>query len=121
MASGQVERGVKLLRQAEDQARSMSFEFGRALALAQLAEALLTAGEILEPRDKATDAIKIARDAGERGNEGWATCMLGEVAYKSGQREDAEARYRQALEIAEALEMAPLQARCIDGLRRCTN
>ena len=120
-ASGQVERSVKLLRQAEDQARSMSFEFGRALVLAQLAEALLTAGDIAEAREKATEAIEIASDAGERGNEGWVRCALGEVAYRSGQREDAEARYRQALEIAEALEMAPLQARCVDGLRRCTN
>ncbi len=99
----------------------MSFEFGRALVLAQLAEALLTTGDRAEAREKATEAIEIASDAGERGNEGWATCALGEVAYRSGQREDAEARYRQALEIAEALEMAPLRARCIDGLRRCTN
>ncbi len=112
---------MKLLRQAEDQARSISFEFGRALVLAQLAETLLTAGDIAEAREKATEATEIASDAGERGNEGWARCALGEVAYRSGQREDAEARYRQALEIAEALEMAPLQARCIDGLRRCTN
>ncbi len=120
-ASGQVERGVKLLRQADDQARSMSFEFGRTLVLAQLAEALLTMGDIAEARDKATEAVEIARDAGERGNAGWAACVLADVAARSGQREDAEACYRQALEIAQALEMAPLRARCMDGLRRCTN
>ena len=120
-ASGRLEDGLSLLRQADDHGRSIGFKFGRALVLAQLAEALLTAGKISQAGDKATEAVEIAHDAGERGNEGWAMWVLGNLASRSGQPGHAESHYRQALEIAETLEMAPLRIRCMEGLRRRTN
>ena len=117
-ASGNVDKGLNLLCQADNQSSSTGFQFGHALVLSQLAEVLLMAGKETEARDKATRAIEIARYAGERGNEGWAACVLGDITAQCIQPDDAKAHYNQGLEIAEALSMAPLRARCLRGLKR---
>jgi tetratricopeptide (TPR) repeat protein len=115
-ASGDIDKGLELLRQADDQSSSSGFKFGHALVQSQFAEVLLMAGKEAEARDKATLAIETARNAGERGNEGWAACILGDIAAQCTQPDDAAAHYTQALEIAEALSMAPLRARCLKEL-----
>lgn len=119
-AAGDIGTGLKLLHQADDQANAIDFQFGHALVLSQLAEVLLKVGDRAEASEKATRAVELARDAGERGNEGWATCVLGEISAESVEPNDAKAHYSQALEIAEALSMAPLRGRCLKGLRRST-
>ncbi|MGI9356852.1 MAG: tetratricopeptide repeat protein, partial [Rhizobiaceae bacterium] len=116
-ATGKFDKGLELLRQANDQSNSSGFQFGHALVLSQLAEALLISGKGTEAREKATGAIEIARNAGERGNEGWAACVLGDIAAQCIQLDDAKAHYNQGLEIAEALSMAPLRTRCLRGLK----
>ena len=70
----------------------------------------------VEAREIATRAIEIARNAGERGNEGWAVCVLGDIAAQCNQPDDAEANYTRALEIADGLSMAPLRARCLSSV-----
>ncbi len=117
-ASGNIDKGLELLCQADDQSSSSGFQFGHALVLSQLAEVLLMAGNEAEARDKATHAIEIARGAGELGNEGWAASVLGDVFAAVGIPESALSNYNRALAIAEKLEMGPLQARCSKGLNR---
>jgi tetratricopeptide (TPR) repeat protein len=63
-------------------------------------------------------ALKVARQRKERGSQAWALRLLGEIV---AQREfpevkPAEDHYRQALALAEALGMRPLQAHCHRGL-----
>jgi len=118
-ASGQIDNGLELLRHADDQANSAGFQFGHALVLTQLAGALLMAGKKAEAREKAARAVELARNAGERGNEGWAACVLGDII--SVEPDDAKAHYNRALEIAEILSMAPLRLRCVEGIRRCAS
>ena len=115
-ASGDVDKGLDLLRQADDKASSIGFQFGHALVLAQLAEVLLMAGKEAKAQEKATRAIEMARGAGESGNEGWAACVLGDAFSRYGSLEDALSNYRRALAMAEKLEMGPLKARCLEGL-----
>ena len=117
-ASGSIEKGLRLLHRAEEKARSMSFRFGYALVLAQLAEVLLMADNVGEARTQAMHALEIAQKVGERGNAGWAACAIGDVAARNGRHEDAASSYHRSLEIAESLEMAPLRTRCLEGLRR---
>ncbi len=74
------------------------------------------AGKEYEARDMATRAIEMARNAGERANEGWAACVLGDIVAQCTQPDDASVHYTQALEIAEALSMAPLRVRCLKEL-----
>lgn len=58
----------------------------------------------------------MARERREQGDEGWAHHLTAEIAARRGDRASAAAAYRQALGIAEALEMRPLAARCHLGL-----
>jgi hypothetical protein len=60
----------------------------------------------------------MARDYQERGNEADALWLSGEIAWCNDppDLDAAEAGYRGALSIANALEMRPLAARCHLGL-----
>ena len=117
-ASGAIDNGLTLLRQADEQSRSSGFRFGYALVLSQLAEVLLMAGQDVEAHETALRAVEMARIAGERGNEGWAACVLGDTVARCTKPVDAKTYYVRALEIAEALSMKPLHGRCLNELRR---
>jgi hypothetical protein len=54
----------------------------------------------------------------ERGNQAWASRLLGEIAARRDppKIESAAASYRQALALAEELEIRPLQAHSHRGL-----
>jgi tetratricopeptide (TPR) repeat protein len=71
-----------------------------------------------EAGQHARQALDLARQHGERGFEAFALCQLGAVHAQADPPEVAqsEARYREALALAEALGMRPLQAHCQHGL-----
>jgi tetratricopeptide (TPR) repeat protein len=71
-----------------------------------------------EAMDLARNALAFARDLKARGNEAYALRLLGEIhAHQEPLAvEAAEAAYRQALALAEALGMHPLLAHCYLGL-----
>ena len=83
-----------------------------------LGEAYLLAGRLDEAYTQAQRALEFSCAHQERGNEAYALRLLGEVAaqHHPPQGERAEAHYRQALALAEALGMRPLQAHCHRGL-----
>ena len=64
--------------------------------------------------------MALAREHQERGQQAYALRLLGAVAAYREPRESAlaEAHYRQALALAEALGMRPLQAHCFHSLGR---
>jgi tetratricopeptide (TPR) repeat protein len=115
--SGRVERGVALLREAVSRAEAISFRFCFGLLLAQLGEALLLADDADGALDAGKRALDAARRSGEEAGEGWALLLLGDVAARCD-RTLAAARYREALDIAERLTVAPLRARCLKELGR---
>ena len=59
-----------------------------------------------------------AREAKERGYEAWTLSLLGEISASREPSDVAagERHYRQAMDIATALSMRPLLARCHLGL-----
>jgi tetratricopeptide (TPR) repeat protein len=85
---------------------------------ARLSEACLLAGQIEKASTLAGQALALARDRKERGYQAWALRLLGEIASQSTppESESAEVHYRQALALADALGMRPLQAHCHLGL-----
>jgi hypothetical protein len=93
-------------------------EWWEALAELRLGEALLAAGRINEARAAGTRALDLARERGEQGHEACALRLLGEVAIHPGAAASdvAEGHYRQALALAERLDMRPLVAHCHRGL-----
>jgi hypothetical protein len=66
----------------------------------------------------AYQALAMARQHGEHGCESFALCQLGAVHAQAVPPEavQSEAWYREALALAEALGMCPLQAHCHHGL-----
>ena len=89
-----------------------------ALVVTCLSEAYLLAGRLEDARQRAAQALDLARHYAHRGNQAWALWLLGEsTAHQaSPEGEPAAGHYRQALALAEELGMRPLQAHCHRGL-----
>ncbi len=88
--------------------------------VAWLSEICRLAGHGDEAWQHACQALDLARQHKERGNEAHALHQLGTVHAHADppDAEQAEAHYQQALALAEELGMRPLQAHCHHGLGR---
>jgi DNA-binding SARP family transcriptional activator len=108
------EQAVELLEHAVAESRAIRLLYGYAALVTALGEAFLGAGDLEEASRLAAEAVALARERGERGDEGWALHLTGEIAAcrELVQPTEAAAAYRKALAIAQALEMRPLEARC---------
>jgi tetratricopeptide (TPR) repeat protein len=117
MAGRSVE-ALPLLEQAVEQSISRRYLQGYALWLTHLSEAYLLAGRLAEATQCARGALEYAQTHRERGREAWAWRCFGELQTRPPAPDvtSAEASYRQALTLADALGMRPLQAHCHRGL-----
>jgi tetratricopeptide (TPR) repeat protein len=79
-----------------------------------LGEAYLLAGRLEEAHALAEPALALAREHQERGHQAYALRLLGDIAARREPPESEQAGdyYRQALALAEELEMRPLVAHC---------
>jgi class 3 adenylate cyclase/tetratricopeptide (TPR) repeat protein len=116
--AGRVGDAVPLLTLAMEQTTATAMASFQALCSLSLGEAQLLAGRLEEAHALAEQALAHAREYQERGHEAYALRLLGNIAAR---REPPEAKqaathYRQALALAEALGMRPLQAHCHHGL-----
>jgi len=118
--SGRVGEALPLLERAVQQAFSMPVIFLQATVLIWLGEAYLAAGRPDDATEPALRALEHARQHKERGHEAWTLRLLAEIsAHRDPPDVDsAEAGYRQAIALAEQLEMRPLVAHCHLGLGR---
>ena len=112
--AGRVSHGLALLDSAVRQANSMDLRAHHALRLTWLGEALLLAGRVEQAHEQAAHAVALAERQGERGSHAYAQRLAGEVARlrEPPDLEAAMAQDRGALELATALGMQPLAARC---------
>ena len=115
---GRLAEGRALL----EEAISEEYPHGRAGRLcrqvAWLSEVCRLAGRGEEAWQHARQALDLARQRKERGNEALALHQLGVVQAHADPPDvaQAEAHYQQALALAEELGMRPLQAHCHLGL-----
>jgi tetratricopeptide (TPR) repeat protein len=81
-------------------------------------EAYLRVGCREEAHQLIHEVLTDARHLKEQGWEAWALWLLGEIAMRRGPLDVAQAKahYQQALALAEALGMRPLQAHCHSSL-----
>jgi tetratricopeptide (TPR) repeat protein len=109
---------VPLLARALEQAIATEGAAFQALCRLSLGEAQLLTDRLEEARALAERTLALTREHQERGNEAYALRLLGEIAAQceSPECERAETYYRQALALATALGMRPLQAHCHRGL-----
>ena len=115
---GRVAAGLALVEHGVEQAVARGRPRRLAPLVAWLSEAYLLAGRLEEARQRAAQAVDLARQYQQRGNQAWALWLLGESTARqaSPEVEPAAGHYRQALALAEELGMRPLQAHCHRGL-----
>ena len=115
---GRLAEGRALLEEAISESIRTGALQGHAYRVAWLSEVCRLAGRGEEAWQHARQALDLARQQKERGDEALALHQLGVVHAHADPPDaaQAEAHYQQALALAEALGMRPLQAHCHFGL-----
>ena len=115
---GRLAEGRALLEEAISEGIRTGALQGHAYRVAWLSEVCRLAGRGEEAWQHARQALDLARQHKERGNEALALHQLGVVHAHADPPDvaQAEAHYQQALALAEELGMRPLQAHCHRGL-----
>jgi tetratricopeptide (TPR) repeat protein len=115
---GRLAEGRALLEEAISEGIRTGALFGHAFRVAWLSEVYRLAGHGEEAWQHAHQALALARQHKERGNEALALYQLGTVQAHADpvDVEQAAAHYQQALALAEELGMRPLLAHCHRGL-----
>jgi DNA-binding winged helix-turn-helix (wHTH) protein/tetratricopeptide (TPR) repeat protein len=116
--AGRPADAMPLLEQAITQAAARQYLWDQALRMVWLGQAYLRAGRLDEAAGQAQQALAFCEAHQERGHAAYALWLLGEVAARQASPEAAQAvaHYQQALALADALGMRPLQAHCHRGL-----
>jgi class 3 adenylate cyclase/tetratricopeptide (TPR) repeat protein len=115
---GRVAEGAALIEDGIQRATALSILSRHSLRHAWLAEAYLRAGRITEARVTAERGLALARTHNEGGYEGWVLRMLGEIAARSGETEQAAAHFRAVLAVAGPRGMRALEAHAWGALGR---
>ena len=117
---GRVAAGLVLVEHGVAQEVARGIPSFLAPSLACLSEAYLLAGRLEDAHQRAAQAVDLASQYQQRGNQAWALWLLGESMARqaSPAGEPAACHYRQALTLAEELGMRPLQVHCHHGLGR---
>jgi tetratricopeptide (TPR) repeat protein len=115
---GRVAAGLPLVEHGVEQQAARGLAGSLAPLITWLSEAYLLAGRLEDARQRAAQAVDLARQYRQRGTQAWALWLLGESSAHGDPAEiaQAEADYRQALALADELGMRPLQAHCHRGL-----
>jgi tetratricopeptide (TPR) repeat protein len=118
MLSGRVAEGLALLEQGKKDAESSGLALYHSRLTVWMGEGFLQAGRLADARAQGERALALTRERGERGLEGWALCLLSEVASRAEplEGEIAEGCYREVVALADERGLRPLGARCHHGL-----
>jgi len=117
---GRLAEGRALLEEGISEGTRTGALLNQAYRVAWLSEVCRRAGCYDEAWQHARQALDLARQLKERGNEALALHQLGAVQAHADPPDvaQAEAHYQQALALADELGMRPLQAHCHHGLGR---
>jgi hypothetical protein len=108
-----------MLEQAVEAALERKQVVNRAPLVIRLAEAYLLAGRLEDARVRAAEGLELARRYGERGSEARALCLAAEASVDGAEGQArADATFREAAGLADALGMRPLRGRCELGMGR---
>jgi tetratricopeptide (TPR) repeat protein len=115
---GRVADAVCLLSRALAQSTAADRLPFETLSRLALGESQARAGCLEDAHTHAARALRLARVHAEQSNQAYALHLLGDIAAQRQSPEGARAapHYQQALFLAEALGMRPLQAHCHRGL-----
>ena len=119
VGAGRIDEGLPLLERAVELDAAMERRgLYHTRRIVRLGEGYLRGGRLADAALAGRRARDLAREKGERGNEGWALHLLGEAGaqLEPGTSAEAERHYQDAMKLAQELEMRPLLARCHLGL-----
>jgi class 3 adenylate cyclase/tetratricopeptide (TPR) repeat protein len=116
--SGRGAEGLSLLEEASEAVELRAAGTWHSLILVHQAEAYALAGRFEEARECADRALTLTRERSQRGWQARMLRLLGEIGSHAGgvAVETVGGPYRQAMTVAEELEMRPLIAHCHLGL-----
>jgi DNA-binding NtrC family response regulator/predicted ATPase len=116
--SGRVSEALPLLERGLEQLHPNGMWGIAALFPVWLGEGYVLAGRLEEAMQLGQQALEVTRTQKRQGYQAYALRLLGHIAAQRTppQVEEAERHYREALALAEALGMRPLQAHCHLGL-----
>jgi DNA-binding NtrC family response regulator/predicted ATPase len=116
--SGRVAEALPLLERGMEQPELLSRRGVTSLFPVWLGEGYVLAGRFEGATQLGQQALAATRTQKQRGYQAYALRLLGDIAAQRtpAQVEEAERHYREALALAEALGMRPLQAHCHLGL-----
>jgi class 3 adenylate cyclase/tetratricopeptide (TPR) repeat protein len=116
--SGRVPEALPLLERALEQIVTMKATTLYPLYAVWVAEGYVLAGRVAQARPLGQRALEVARAQKQPGYQAYALRLMGEIGGQdeASDVEVAVTHYRQALALAEALGMRPLQAHCHLGL-----
>jgi predicted ATPase len=112
--AGRVTDAVPLLTQALEQTMGTDMVGFQVFCSLSLGEAQMLAGRLEEAHSLAERALSFSQAHREHGQQAYTLRLLGDIAAgrEPPEAKLAETHYRQALALAEALGMRPLQAHC---------
>jgi cytochrome P450/class 3 adenylate cyclase/tetratricopeptide (TPR) repeat protein len=110
--SGRVAEGLVLLEQVVEQSSRIEVVPTHTRAQMYIADAYLLAGRLAEARKAAGRALDLIRRHDQRFGEPETLKILGDIHAAEDAHAEADTCYREALALAERLEMRPLVARC---------
>jgi tetratricopeptide (TPR) repeat protein len=116
--AGRIAEAMPLLTRALAQAMATERVEPQVFCRLFLGEAQVLTGHLEEARTLTEYTLTLARERQERSHQAYALRLLGEIATHRAPPDidQATIHYRQALTLAEALGMRPLQAHCHLGL-----
>jgi tetratricopeptide (TPR) repeat protein len=116
--AGRITDAMPLLTQAMERSTATKTFVYQTLCGLSLGEAQMLAGSLGEAHALTEGVLASARQHQERGNQAYALRLLGDIAARRHPPESDQAGdyYRQALALAEELDMRPLAAHCHLGL-----
>jgi class 3 adenylate cyclase/tetratricopeptide (TPR) repeat protein len=118
VGSGRAREGTAILEEGIETLTALRVMLRRSLVLTWLGAAYLAGGRLDDAERSAQSALDLARIENERGHEGEALRVQGDILRRRGGQAIslAAAHYRDAMAIAEELGMRPLIAHCRSGL-----
>jgi tetratricopeptide (TPR) repeat protein len=118
--SGRVTEALPLLEQvlAVEQSLPASIRRSASLFPVWLGEGYVLAGRLEEAMQLGEQAHEVTRTRKQKGSQAYTLRLLGDIAahHTPPAVQEAERQYREALALAEAIGMRPLQAHCHSGL-----
>jgi len=116
--SGRPAEGIPLLEESLRALEAMGHTVGQSIQFVYLGAAYALTDRLDDALAAAGRALTVSRDHGHRNAEAKALRLLGDISARRDSMEGAERHYRDALGLAEELEIRPLIAHCHAGLGR---